>query len=60
MGQLLPLGAVFFVAGLIAFWFMRPGKRVSVLKSEMAAFSVAVLLTSVMGLGAGLMMVQLL
>ncbi len=60
MGQLLPLGALLFVAGLIAFWSIRLGKRVSVLKSEVAAFLVAVLLTSVMGLGAGLMMVQLL
>lgn len=58
MGQL-AVGAILFVVGCIALWAMRPRKGVAVLKSDALATTVALVLTSVLSMGVGLVMVEL-
>lgn len=58
MGQSL-LGAVLFGGGCVAMWAVKPRKGVAVLKSDTVATAVALILTSAISAGIGLLMVEL-
>jgi hypothetical protein len=57
MGQAV-IGGILFVVGCGALWAMKPKKGVAVLKSDALATAVALVLTSVLSMGLGLIMVE--
>lgn len=58
MGQA-AIGGILFVVGCGALWAMRPRKGVAVLKSDAMAAATALVLTSVLSMGVGLILVEL-